>query len=161
MTRRGVIMIAAFAAWTEHSGAQPRFALPERRGIAAFEERVLPGLRQEVNEAAGFEVPIEIDWPNVVVEPLIGQGERFTEPEFFTDIYFRPLIAALKTVARDPMGRDALKGGLKSVVIRYKPWEEWPVFADGVLTLQWRAWSNPGDVEARTRQIVEALERGL
>lgn len=158
---RGPSPAIPFAPPSDPAGAQPRLGLPERRGIAAFEERVLPGLRAEVNEAAGFELPIEIDWPNVVVEPLIGHGDKFTEPEVFTDVYFRPLVAALKRVGADQMGRDALKDGLERVVIRYKPWEEGVVFEGGVLTLQWRAWSNPEEVDRRTDEIVAALEQAL
>ncbi len=151
----------AFAPPADPSGGQPRLGLPERRGIAAFEERVLPGLCEEVHAAAGFSLPIEIDWPNVVVEPLIGHGDKFTEPEVFTDVYFRPLISALRAIGRDQMGRDALKDGLIKVVIRYKPWEEGVVFENGVLTLQWRAWSNPEEVDRRAGEIVAALEQAL
>lgn len=161
MRMSGSLPMITFAPPSDPSGGQPRLGLPERRGIAAFEERVLPGLRAEVNEAAGFDLPIEIDWPNVVVEPLIGHGDKFTEPEVFTDVYFRPLIAALQTIGHDQMGRDALKEGLNRVVIRYKPWEEGVVFENGVLTLQWRAWSNPEEVDRRTGEIVAALEQAL
>lgn len=135
--------------------------LVDRRGVQAFEDQVLPGLRQELNDAAGFAVPVEIDWPNVVVAPLVGNGQRFTEPEFFTDVYFRPLIGVFRRVAKDDMGREALRTALKSVVIRYKPWEEDCVFEEGVLFLRWRAWSNPEDVEGRTARIVDVLEANL
>lgn len=135
--------------------------LVDKRGIQAFEEQVLPGLREELDRAAGFPVPVEMDWLNLIVAPLIGNGQRFTEPEVFTDVFFRPLIAALKTIARDDMGREALKAGLKSVVIRYKPWEEDCVFEDGVLILRWRPWSNPADIESRAARIVDILEANL
>lgn len=161
IARRGMMVSILSLALVEPAAGQQRLGLVDRRGIAAYQERVLPGLLREIHQAAGFELPVEIDWENVVVEPLIGQGERFTEPEFFTDIYFRPLIEALKAIGRDQMGRDALRAGLKRVVVAYKPWEEHPLFENGVLSLRWRAWTNAADVPYRTRQIVEVLEKGL
>lgn len=159
--RRAFIAAAACAAWGLPLAAQQRLGLADRRVIAAYQERVLPGLLREIHQAAGFELPVEIEWENVVVEPVIGHGDRFTEPEFFTDIYFRPLIEALKSITRDQMGREALRAGLKRVVIAYRPWEEHPLFENGVLSLRWRAWTNAADVAYRTRQIVEVLEKGL
>ena len=73
---------------------------------------MLPGPHEGVHAAAGFSLPIEIDWPNVVVEPLIGHGDKFTEPELFTDVSFRPLIAALRAIGRNQISGDALKDGL-------------------------------------------------
>ncbi len=161
IARRGFVGFALCAASFGPAAAQQRLGLSDRRGIAAYQERVLPDLMREVHQAAGFELPVEIDWETVVVGPLIGQGDRFSEPEFFTDIYFRPLIEALKAIGRDQMGRDALRAGLKRVVVGHKPWEEHPLFENGVLSLRWRAWANPADVSHRTRQIVEVLEKGL
>lgn len=83
---------------------------------------MLPGPYEGVNAAAGFSLPIEIDWPNVVVEPLIGHGGKFTEPELFTDVSFRPLIAALRAIGCNQISRDALKDGLT----RSHPAHRWP-----------------------------------
>ncbi len=34
--------------------------------------------------------------------------------------------------------RHALRGNLKRLVLGYKPWEEHPLFENGVLSLRWR-----------------------
>jgi hypothetical protein len=44
-------------------------------------------------------------------------GEAHLYSASWKAIYFEPLIAALKSVARDDMGREALKAGLRHVVI--------------------------------------------
>lgn len=141
--------------------AQHWLGLGERRGIAAFEETVLPGLRARIDEAAGFEVPITIEWEKVASEEVAGKGEQFTEPEFFTAIYFLPLIEALKSVGRDRMGREALKAGLKRVLVTNGGYHSGPSFQDGTLTIDYRPNYAPADVADRARAIVQVLERGL
>lgn len=153
--------LLASSAWHGPSAAQQRLGLGERRGIAAFEERVLPGLRAQINEAAGFELPIAIEWEKVVSDEVAGKGDQFTEPEFFTAIYFLPLIEALKSIGRDRMGRDALKAGLKGVVVTNGGYHSGPSFRDGTLTIDYRPNYSPGDVAGRTQAIVQVLERGL
>lgn len=163
MVARRVVIAALLAAsaWPSPGAAQQRLGLGERRGIAAFEERVLPGLRAQINEAAGFEVPIAIEWERVVSDEVAGKGEHFTEPEFFTAIYFLPLIEALKSVGRDRMGREALRAGLKRVVVTNGGYHSGPSFQEGTLTIDYRPNYSPADVAGRTRQIVEVLEKGL
>lgn len=162
ITRRILITaLLASSAWAETVVAQQRLGLGERRGIAAFEERVLPGLRAQIKEAAGFEVPIAIEWEKVGSDEVAGKGEQFTEPEFFTAIYFLPLIEALKSVGRDRMGREALKAGLKRVVVTNGGYHSGPTFGEGTLTIDYRPNYSPADVAGRTRQIVEVLEKGL
>jgi hypothetical protein len=163
-TRRSVLAAAAAAA-ASPAAAQQRLGLAERRGIAAYQEQVLPGLVQQINEAAGFDLPLEIDW-NAIAVP--GHGERYNEPGYFTDIYFRPLIEALRAITRDAMGREALKGALKRVVITYDeataPASNYPnglSFADGTLRINFRPWANTGDVVPRARAITQILERNL
>jgi hypothetical protein len=165
-TRRFVLAAVAAAA-AGPATAQQRIGLAERRGLAAYQEQVLPGLVQQINEAAGYDLPLEIDW-NAIALAVVGHGERYTEPEFFTDIYFRPLIEALRAITRDAMGREALKSALKRVVFTYNaetaPVSNYPTgvsFADGTLRINFRPWANAADVTPRARAIQQLLERNL
>jgi hypothetical protein len=145
--------------------AQTQLGLAERRGLATYREQIFPGLLQEIHAAAGFELPVEVMWDTLAVQ---GQGARYNEPGFFTDIYFRPLILALQQITRDQMGKDALKAGLQRVVVRFDPasapasnWPNGLSFTGGTLTINFRPWSNTGDIQPRAAAMVQVLERGL
>jgi hypothetical protein len=163
MLRRHFVALGALVA-TGTALAQG-LGLAERRGLAAYQEQVLPGLIREIHQAAGFELPVEVQWDKVAVP---GQGPRYGEPGYFTDIYFRPLIAALQGITRDAIGRDALRAKLRRVMITFDdataPASNYPnglAFADGTLTINWRPWSNAGDVQPRTEALTRFLEQNL
>lgn len=77
---------------------------------------------------------------------------------FFTDVYFRPLIQALKAVGRDQMGRVALKADLKKVVVTRGLRGEGQSLQNGVLTRDYRALTAAGDVALCARDIQQTLE---
>ena len=73
----------------------------------------------------------DLSKPQVLVESAWGMGHPGT-------FHFEPLITALTSIAREEMGREALRAGLRSVVIentsgKYYP-DEWAKFEAGVLT---------------------------
>lgn len=134
--------------------------LNERRVTHDFQTNELPGLQTRVDEAAGFNVPIEVNW-----DKLTPEGESRLYSESWKAVYFEPLIAALKSVAKDEMGREALKGGLKRVVVdnttgNYYP-DHWAKLEAGTLTLDHEPLTNAGDVAARTAGLVSVIEGGL
>jgi len=134
--------------------------LNERRTTHDFQTNELPGLQAKVDEAAGFNVPIEVHW-----DQLTPEGESHLYSASWKAVYFEPLIAALKSVARDDMGREALKAGLKRVVIvnatgNYYP-DNWAKLEAGTLTLDHEPLVNAGDVEPRSARLVSVIENGL
>jgi hypothetical protein len=143
--------------------------LDERRAMKKFETDLLPGFQKQINDAAGFDVPLEIHWDKLTID---GRAKDACEPYYLADIFFTPLVAALKEVGSDQMGKDALKAGLKKIVMTYD--EEtapisnyvdgWP-FEDGVLTINYQpgvidaGYADP--IEARTKSLVQILSSGL
>ena len=134
--------------------------LAERRAVIEFETSHLPALKTRIDEAAGFAVPTEIHW-----DTLCPAGESRLYFESWTAIYFEPLIAALKNVSRDALGKEALHAGLKKVVIQNTKavyyGDNCATFEGGTLTLDHEPLTNAGDVEPRTEAIIKALEAGL
>jgi hypothetical protein len=145
--------------------AQDALPLAERRALKAYQDDVYPGQIAAIRQAAGFELPVDVKW-EAVARP--GQADRFAREGHFTKVYFTPLTEALKGVASDQMGRDALKARLKQVVITYDkataPISNYPnglTFADGVLTINFEPGVNENDVKDRTRAIRDLLESKL
>jgi hypothetical protein len=136
--------------------------IAERRAAKDFETRRLPELKKQIDAAAGFEVPLELKW-----ETIAQDGYANDYDMFFTNVYFKPLVQALQAIAIDDMGKEALKGALKKVIIQNtkengNPFDM-PSFADGVLTLDHSPSSNWSDmnVSGRVRAIQEKLEKHL
>jgi hypothetical protein len=136
--------------------------IAERRAAKDFETRRLPELKQQIDAAAGFELPLEMKW-----ETIAQDGYANDYDMFFTNVYFKPLVQALQAIAIDDMGKEALKGALKKVIVQNtkengNPFDM-PSFADGVLTLDHSPSSNFSDmnVSGRVRAIRELLEKHL
>jgi hypothetical protein len=133
--------------------------LSERRAIKEFQDTLFPEIQKQVKEAAGFDVPLEVDW-----ETLALQGSSHLYLESFPKVYFTPLVKALSEVTRDEMGREALKTGLKKVVIANKTGKYSAsgfTFEQGVLTLDHEPCTNVDDITERAEAIQKMLEDAL
>jgi hypothetical protein len=134
--------------------------LAERRATKDFQDRVFPGLKADIEQQAGFPVELEVHWDELAVEDYAGSYEGF-----WRKVYFDPTIAALSSVARDDLGKDALKAGLTKIVFRnaaghYSP-ESAVSFTGGVVTIDHAPSSNVDDVEPRAAYLITILEKGL
>lgn len=134
--------------------------LTERRALAAFQESVFPGIKKEIDQVAGFEVTMEVKW-----ETLGAEGYADSYPDFFTKVYFTPILTAFKGICVDQMGKDSLKKGLKKIVITnengfFSP-ESGFTFKDGVLTLDHQPSSNVDSVRDRETHLQKLLENSL
>jgi hypothetical protein len=144
----------------ENSG----LGLADRRALKEYQEKAYPKEKKKINEAAGFDLAVEIDW-NSVATP--GEGSSYNEADYWTKIYFRPLTAALRAIAVDDIGKTALEEKLKKVVIHCTPdapannYSAGLRFEDGTLTIDWRQYTNAGDVNERTEAIQNLLEAEL
>ena len=134
--------------------------LTERRAAKEFETKDYPELKSRVEEAAGFPVEIEVVWDTLVV---VGESRLFKE--CWSKIYFEPLIAALKEIGRDDMGKEALRSQVKKIVIKNEAGSIYPdgriTFSDGVLTLDHTPLENANDVDVRAKDLVTTLEAQL
>jgi hypothetical protein len=135
--------------------------LAERRAASEFEATHYPPLKKKIDEAAGFAVDIEVKWNTLSKD----QNSKYVTQwaDAWPKIYFAPIIEAFKLIARDQMGKDALKAALKKIVIQddKKSYESsWAVFDSGTLTLDYM-FTNVSDVKARTEYLVKELEKKL
>ncbi len=136
--------------------------LAERRAAKDFETNNYPEFKKQIDAATGFDLPIEVKW-----DTIAENGYANDYGTFFPNVYFRPLVAALKEVCVDDMGKEAVKGALKKVVIQNTKNNGNPFdmvsFAGGVLTLDHSPSSNYSEmnVSGRVRAIREILEKNL
>lgn len=140
-------------------------ALPERRGLQAYQANMFPDLRRRITEAAGFEVPMEVQWEAIAIR---GQGASYSNPDYWTNVIFVPLEDALKAIGSDALGKQALRDGLKSVAVTYDPdtapasnYPNGVKFTAGVLTINFQPFTNSNDRADRAAAIRKVLEAGL
>ena len=143
--------------------AQP--GLNERRAIATYEKEQYPALQKRIQQAAGFEVPVDVDWNSIA---LPGDAEYYKQDDYFVKTIFEPIEAALVQVGKDDMGKAALKAKLKKINVKYaesgpaaSAYRERVSFDGGVLTVNFRPYTNTADVKDRTDAIVKVLEPAL
>lgn len=135
--------------------------LAERRAVKDFQDNVFPGWHKKINDAAGIQVLLEIDW-----ESLGIAEETHLYNECWPKVYFVPLVDALTEIARDDIGKEALREGLKKITIKHNPDvyygdTGYASFKAGVLSLEHAAHTNVDQVEDRTKGLRAALEKGL
>ncbi|QRY79444.1 hypothetical protein JVX91_28425 [Pseudomonas sp. PDNC002] len=140
-------------------------SLAERRAITAYEQGIYASQLKEIQAAAGFAVPVEVNWNSIA---LPDQADAYASDDFWTNVYFVPLKQALASVAADDMGKQALKEKLKKITVRYDeasaPASDYAAgieFKGGTLALNFKPYSNSTDIEARAKAIQSALEAAL
>jgi hypothetical protein len=136
-----------------------RMGLAERRGVEQFKTNDYPGWKSRIDQAAGFEVPVEVAWEELGVADY---ADRYAE--FFAKVYFQPLVDGLSAVTVDDLGKSALREGLTKIVIRnagnfYST--SGISFADGVLTFDHQPHTNIDYGEERAKGLQKTLEAGL
>lgn len=132
--------------------------LTERRAIKAFQENKYPKLKAEMDAAAGFDVPVVVDWDTIMA---VSEGYSEQYEENLPKVFFRPLIEAFKGICIDDLGKEALKEGLKKVVIRGESTYTNPSFEYGILTLAYPVTSWADSWTTKRDEIQTVLEKGL
>lgn len=133
--------------------------LPDRRALKDFQDQRYPDLVKKIESAAGFKVPVEVDWDSIALE-----GKARLYDEAFEKVYFAPVIQGIRKVAIDPMSREAVKKGLRKVVLgntanAYGP--KAVSFKEGVLKIDHQPFANIPYVTEREKAVVDVLEDGL
>ncbi|MBZ5565343.1 MAG: hypothetical protein LAP13_23340 [Acidobacteriia bacterium] len=128
--------------------------IAERRAMQEFQNRVYPDLKRKIDDAAGFAVAMEVNW-----ESLAVPNEADIYHEFWTKIYFEPLIEAFRSLCADDVGKEALKHSLTKIEIlnsgeRFD--ENAYAFEGGVLRIDHKL-SNVDWVQLRVDAIVSLL----
>lgn len=133
--------------------------LAERRGVERFKNDEYPGWKTRIDQAAGFDVPVEVQWEELGVADYAD-----SYPDFFAKVYFQPLVDALSAITIDDLGREAARGGLSKIVIRntdrYYSSSGF-AFSEGVLTIDHQPHANVDYVEERAQALQKVLESGL
>ncbi len=139
--------------------------LAERRALKEYQEKVFPEQLKAVQTAAGFEVPVEVQW-EAIAQP--GQADNYMDEGYFTNIYFQPLAMAFTEITKDDMGKQALAAKLKQIVLTYDdetaPVSNYPTgvsFEEGVLKINFRPYSNVADTKDRADAIRSVIEPKL
>jgi hypothetical protein len=85
--------------------------LAEKRWAAEKKKTDEQALLSQIKATLGFAVPVEIDWD--------GFSTNLDDVQYIThDSYGLPnLVKALTSVVADEIGKDAIKGALKKIVI--------------------------------------------
>lgn len=134
--------------------------LKERRFTKTFQEETFPGLKQQIDTAAGFEVEMLIEWETLFEESFVHLYQ-----DSYPKIYFIPLIEAFKAIASDSLGREALRTSLQKVVINNQDNHHNPSsaysFKEGVLEINHSPILNADKVEDRIEVLTELLENNL
>lgn len=151
--------------WIAAPAAAQELGLAERRAIKNYQDAVYPGIKQQIDAAAGMPVPVEVAWDKIAIP---GKAADFAEPGFWTDIYFTPLVNALKSITADDMGKQALAAKLKKIVITHDSatapasnYDNGVAFKDGTFTINFHPYSNASDVKQRSDAMQKALEKAL
>ena len=134
--------------------------LQEKRAVKAFQDDSYKKLTNEINTLAGYPIEFDVNWDTLAVEDRADLYE-----EGFTKVYFTPLINALKEIAADDMGKEALKDALKKVVIKNEGGHTYPPsaysFKSGVLTIDHMPFGNIDDITDRSKVLGELLMKNL
>lgn len=134
--------------------------LAERRALKNFQDQHLPNILEEIDRLAGVSLDIEIKWDTLTIE---DQADNFTE--FWTKVYFTPLLEALRSVTRDDLGTEAVADGLRQIVIQNTTGayygDRWAKFHNGVLVLDHLPNSNVDAIQERIDGLIKVLEKGL
>lgn len=139
--------------------------LAERRAISSYQETVFADKVQQIKAAVGADFELDVNWESMAGE---GQADRYGHDDYWTNIFFNPVLKALADVAADAMGKEALQDGLKRISFYYDEatapvmsYENGVKFADGNLSINFKPFSNADAIEDRAIAIVKALEAGL
>lgn len=126
--------------------------LQEKRAMKAAQEW-LPGREKELGEiSGGAPIPYEVDWPSFDGDAKGIEWLEHNGPQ--------QVSAALRGICHDDLGREAIRDGLKKVVLRNVAAvaDKRVTFADGVLELRCAFAQSPGGrfTDGELRRCLEA-----
>jgi hypothetical protein len=108
--------------------------LVEKRAIKNFQDTKFVELEKEINTLAGYPIEFQVAW-----DELAAPDYADSYVEYFTNVYFQPIIDSFKVIAVDDMGKEGLKEILKKIYIKNDGTVTSEVraynFEDGVLTV--------------------------
>ena len=165
MKFRFIALLSLLLPFTIVSAHAQEAGLAERRAIAAYAKDVWPASEKSIQDAAGFPVAIELDLNSLA---LPGLADSYANADYLQNTVIEPVISSFKAITADEMGKAALTDKLKSVTILYDEktapasnYADGLTFENGKLTINWKPFSNAGDIESRTKALTTLLESKL
>jgi hypothetical protein len=128
--------------------------LQERQLIRTLTETTLPEREKEITEICGSAARYETAW-DTLQDDAAGLN-------FLDNLSCHRLNMALRTIALDPLGKDALRDGLKAVKLANVPTpsDKTISFQNGVLEMRC-AYASGLTGAFSDREIYEVLMKGL
>ncbi|MCU0725050.1 MAG: hypothetical protein MUE73_04545 [Planctomycetes bacterium] len=128
--------------------------LAEKRAMEKAMKEWLPNREKELAEICGGPVPYEVDWTSFDGDAKGIEWLEHNGPQ--------QVSMAFRGIGTDDLGRQALREGVKKVVLRNtgKPEEKQLGFEGGVLTLRCAFAQSPGG-RFTDREIRTAIEAKL
>ena len=138
--------------------AHGELGLKERQAVETFKHEKYPQLAAAINEAAGFDIEIEVDWDSIAAGGVSAQS--FDQ---WQKVFFDPIAMAFKAVNVDDITAGALKENLKKIEIistgkKYLSPSSPPTYSDRTITIDDRI-VNVNFVKDRVKSIQIALEK--
>lgn len=134
--------------------------LKEKRFTKEFQEEQFPTLKQKIDAAVGFDIPIDVQWDTLFEDRFLHLYS-----DSYPKIYFQPLIEAFTVIASDEMGKEAIQESLQKIVIVNRDNHHNPThaytFIDGVLEVNHSPILNADNVSERTEVLTHLLESKL
>ena len=134
--------------------------LVEKRALKTFQEGTYQNFTKEINEVAGYPIEFDVNWDTLALE---GSADQYEDS--FSTIYFQPIVAALKEITSDEMGKEALKDALKKIEIRNTRDVIYAssayTFSNGVLTIDHLPFTNTHHLDDRIKELTDLLMKQL
>lgn len=134
--------------------------LAERRIAKDFQENEYQSFLKEVQEIVGKQLAIEVLWDTLSVD-----GMSHLYKDCWPQVYFQPLIQALKTICEDEMGKEAIAEELQKIIIKNEEGisseNKWASFIDKTLVLDHKPTTNINNIEGRAKTVKKLLEDNL
>ncbi len=127
--------------------------IQERRAIKEAQEKI-PSREKELTDISGGTVTYEVDWDSFSDDAKASSWLDMNGPHVVS--------CAFRRICTDDVGKEAIKEGLKKVVIKNvaDPGEKKLDLADGTLSLTCAFSKSPGG-RFKDTEIAKLLEEGL
>ncbi|MCB9061134.1 MAG: hypothetical protein H6622_06405 [Halobacteriovoraceae bacterium] len=134
--------------------------LKEKRAIKEVEDSLFPGIKDQICSILGYEPEINVHW-----EQLAEDGKDHLYATSIPKVYFEPLTGALQEICADDMGKEAIAGLLKKIVIKNEGeiWSasQWVSLEGDTLILNHQTCTNVDNIADRKKSLLTLLEKSL
>lgn len=134
--------------------------LAQKRIISEYQTSAFPEWKKKFDTVVGFEIPFEVKWDTMQDDAYHDRDRYF---EWYGLVYFEPLMTVFQKLCSDNMGREAVKTGVKKIVIDGTEGTsaKKSTFENGVLTIKHQFNMNTNDEAERTKTWLRMIEDKL